>query len=106
MPKYLFKAKYTQAGLEGLKAKGAASRAKAIRELVASVGGTLEAIHYAFGDTDIYAIANLPDDEAATATVLTVGAAGGATVETVKLLTPEQVDGAIGRAITYRPPGM
>ena len=106
MPKYLFKVNYTRAGLEGLRAKGAASRVEAIDELMASAGGTLEAIHYAFGDTDLYAVAELPDDEAATATALTADAAGGATVETVKLLTPEQVDEAIDRAITYRPPGL
>ena len=105
MPKYLIKANYTQSGLQGLMAKGAASRVNAIHELVASGGGTVEGIHYAFGDTDLYVIVDMPDDEAATAAALTVGAAGAATGETVKLLTPEQVDEAIGRTITYRPPG-
>jgi uncharacterized protein with GYD domain len=105
LPKYLFKANYTQMGLEGLKGRGAASRAKAIHDLIASGGGTVEGVYYAFGETDLYVVVNLPDDEAAAGIALSVGAAGGATVETVKLLTPEQVDEAIGRTIAYRPPG-
>ncbi|MDH3724411.1 MAG: GYD domain-containing protein [Thermoleophilia bacterium] len=105
MSKFLFKANYTQAGLEGLIGKGAASRVTAINELTASVGGTIESIHYALGDTDLYVISDLPDDEAAAGLALKVSAAGGATVETVKLLTPEQIDEAIGRQVTYRPPG-
>jgi uncharacterized protein with GYD domain len=105
MPKYLFKANYTQTGLEGLVIKGAASRVVAINELTASVGGTVESVNYALGETDLYVIADLPDDEAAAGLALRVGAAGGATVETVKLLTPEQVDEALGRQVAYRPPG-
>ena len=33
-------------------------------------------------------------------------AAGGATVKTTVLLTPEQVDEAANRAVSYRPPGL
>jgi uncharacterized protein with GYD domain len=105
MPKFLFKANYTHAGLQGLVAKGATSRVAAINDLAASVGGTVESIHYAMGDTDLYVICDMPDDEAAAGLAMRVSAAGGATVETVKLLTPEQLDDAIGRQVLYRPPG-
>jgi|SRR5680860_277796 len=105
MPKYLFTAKYTQHGVEGLVTKGAASRVDAVRSMTESGGGTLESLHFAFGGTDLYAIADMPDDEAAAAVSLTVAAAGGASPEVVKLLTPEQLDAAIGRTIAYRPPG-
>lgn len=105
MPKYLFTAKYTQHGVEGLVAKGAASRVDAVRAMTESGGGTLESLHFAFGETDLYAIADMPDDEAAAAVSLTVAAAGGASPQVEKLLTPEQLDAAIGRTIAYRPPG-
>ena len=36
---------------------------------------------------------------------LSVNAAGGATVRTVVLLTPEEVDAAAKRSVDYRPPG-
>src|SRR5512144_1913537 len=99
MPKYLFTANYTRQGVEGLVAKGAASRVAAVRSMLESGGGTLESLHFAFGGTDLYVVSDMPDDEAAAAAALTVAAAGGASVETVKLLTPEQVDVAIGRTI-------
>ena len=40
-----------------------------------------------------------------TAVALTVNAAGGATVRTVVLLTPDEVDAAAKRSVDYRPPG-
>ncbi len=52
-----------------------------------------------------YVIVDLPDNEAVAALALTVNAAGGATVKTTVLLTPEQVDEAAKRSVDYRPPG-
>jgi uncharacterized protein with GYD domain len=48
-------------------------------------------------------IVDAPDNESATAVALTVNAAGGATVTTVVLLTPEEVEAK--RSVEYRPPG-
>jgi hypothetical protein len=45
-------------------------------------------------------------DHPAAAVALTVGAAGGATVRTTVLLTPEQVDEAAKRSVDYTPPGL
>ena len=105
MPKYLIKGSYSHEGLQGMMAAGAASRRAAVEALTTSVGGSLEALYYAFGADDVYAIADLPDDEAAAAVSLTVGASGAVTLETVKLLTVEQIDAAISRTPDYRPPG-
>jgi uncharacterized protein with GYD domain len=52
-----------------------------------------------------YVIVDLPDNESATAVALTVNSAGAATVRTVALLTPEEVDAAAKRSVDYRPPG-
>jgi hypothetical protein len=49
-------------------------------------------------------IVDLPDNEAAAAAALAVNAAGGATVQTTVLLTPEQIDDAAERSVDYRPP--
>ena len=74
-------------------------------EPIESVGGRLESFHFAFGDRDAYVIVDLPDNESATAVALTVNATGAATVRTVVLLTPEEVDAAAKRSVDYRPPG-
>ncbi len=49
--------------------------------------------------------ADLPDNEAAAATALAVNASGGVAIKTVVLLTPEEVDAAAERAVSYRAPG-
>jgi uncharacterized protein with GYD domain len=105
MPKYLLQASYTSEGVEGVRSKGGSSRRDAVASTVASLGGQLEAFYFGFGDHDAYVIVDLPDNEAAAACALTVNAAGGAEVETVVLLTPEQVDDAAKRSVDYRPPG-
>lgn len=69
------------------------------------MGGRLESLYFAFGDHDVYVIADLPDNESAAAVALTVNSAGGAAVRTVVLLTPEEVDAAAKRSVDYRPPG-
>jgi uncharacterized protein with GYD domain len=106
MPKYMFEAKYTIQGEEGLRSKGGSDRRDAVVDAVHSVGGELECIYFAFGDRDAFSIADLPDAEAAAAVALIANAAGGATVKTTVLLTPEQIDEATHRAVSYRPPGL
>jgi uncharacterized protein with GYD domain len=106
MPKYLYQGSYTVRGEEGVRAKGGTDRRKAVADAVEAVGGKLECLYFAFGDSDVFSIVDLPDDEAAAAVSLIVNASGGATVRTTVLLTPEQVDEAAGRAVTYRPPGL
>jgi len=105
MPNYLIEANYTCEGIKGLSREGGTSRRAAIENTIKSVGGTLEAVYYAFGKTDIYILVDLPDNASAAAIALTVGATGGATVRTVVLLTPEEVDAAAKKTPAYRAPG-
>src|SRR5215207_10087020 len=105
MPKYLIEASYTLEGVKGVQRSGGTSRSEAIAALAESVGGRLESLYFAFGDHDVYVVVDLPDNEAAAAVALAVNAAGGATVKTTVLLTPEQVDEAAKRSVEYRPPG-
>lgn len=105
MPKYLFKVSYSAEGMRGVMKEGAASRADFIGKLSANIGGRLESFHFAFGPTDVYAIAELPDDTTAAALAMAVGASGVGGIETVKLLTPDEADAARGIDTGYRPPG-
>ena len=105
MAKYLLEASYTLDGVKGVQAGGGTSRRDAVEQVAQSVGGQLEHFYFAFGDRDAYVIVDLPDNESAAAVALTVNASGGATVKTVVLLTPEEVDAAGKRSVDYRPPG-
>ena len=105
MAKYLFQASYTADGIKGILKEGGSGRKAAIEKLVEGVGGTLESVYFAFGDDDIYAIGDLPDQASAAAVSLIVGASGLVKVKTVVLLTPEEIDDATKMSVDYRPPG-
>ena len=105
MPKYLVQANYVGEGLKGLLKEGGSSRRAAVEKLFGSLGGKVEAFYYAFGDTDLFVIADVPDNITAAALSLTVNAAGAATSKVTVLLTPEEIDAAAKKSPTYRPPG-
>lgn len=105
MPKYLLQVSYTLEGVKGVLKDGGSARRAVAQAAVKSAGGKVESFHFAFGSTDAYVIAELPDNAAAAALALTVSAGGGATVATTALLTPEEIDKAVGTTVKYRPPG-
>ena len=105
MPKYLIEGKYSVDGVEGLLKEGGSGRRAAVEKAAQSVGGKLEAIYYAFGETDVFAILDLPDNASMTALALTVGAAGAVAITTTVLMTPEDVDAAVKKTPVYRAPG-
>ena len=105
MPKYLAHASYTVEGLKGLLKDGGTKRREVIEQLAKGLGGTLEAFYYAFGDDDVFAILDFPDNVSARAVSMAINATGGATVKTTVLITPEEVDQATTKTVDYRPPG-
>lgn len=105
MPKFMIEASYTLEGLKGLQSAGGSSRRDAIAQVAESVGGKLEDIYFAFGDSDVFVIVDLPDNESAAAVAMTVSSSGAVRTKTVTLLTPEEVDAAAKRSVAYRPPG-
>ncbi len=105
MPKYLIKASYSTKGVSGVASKGGTARREAVEELIAASGGELESFYFAFGDADVYAIVDLPSNEAAAAVALAINQTDKTSIRTVVLLTPEQVDAAAKMAPDYRAPG-
>jgi uncharacterized protein with GYD domain len=105
MPHYLFTARYTHAGIQGVMKEGGTARTAAVRDLAASFGGRVEAQYWTFGEDDFITIVELPDNAAATAVAATVGSSGAAAVRTTVLLTADDVDQASQRKGTYRAPG-
>jgi len=105
MPKYLLQVSYTADGSKGLLRDGGSKRRTAARTLVESLGGKLESLYFAFGSTDVFAIAELPDNAAAAAASLTLASSGAATNKVTVLLTPEDLDQAVKKTPSYTPPG-
>lgn len=105
MAKYLVKASYNAEGAKGLLKEGGTKRRDAAKKLIESLGGKFEALYFAFGETDAFLIADLPDAATATAISLTVGATGVMKVTTIPLITPEEVDQAAKKKVAFRAPG-
>jgi uncharacterized protein with GYD domain len=105
MPKYLAEFRYTTEGVKGLLKEGGTSRRAATEKLIQSVGGSMEAYYFAFGDADGYVIADLPDNASMAALALTVSASGAVAVKTTVLITAEEADEAAKKMPNYRPPG-
>ena len=72
------------------------------------LGGKLETFDHAFGDYDVVAIAELPDNASAAAIAMAAGAGGAVrAVKTTVLLSMSEAVEAMRRAGTvgYTPPG-
>ena len=105
MAKYLFSGSYTQEGLRGVIKDGGSKRLTVIEQLVASLGGSVEAFYYAFGEYDFFLIADFPSHvDTATASIM-VHATGAVQGQVTVLLTPEEIDEATQKTVNYSPPG-
>jgi uncharacterized protein with GYD domain len=105
VPKYLISANYTAEGMAGVRAAGAKSRVDSVATMLEAMGGRLESFHFAFGETDVFVIAEAPDDEAVAAVSIAINGSGAVSTRTTKLLTVDQVDEALRRTVDYHPPG-
>lgn len=105
MPKYLVAGTYLGEGVKGLLKEGGTSRRAAVEQLTKSLGGSLEAAYYAFGEVDIYLIVDMPDQASMASLALTAAASGMVTTKTTVLIPVEEVDKAAKLSPVYRPPG-
>ncbi len=106
MPKFLLKVAYNAEGTKGLLKEGGSARRATVAEMISAQGGKLETFLYAPGGTTVYAISDLPDNVTATALTLVIRASGLMDVlESIPLVSPEEIDQAARKVINYRSPG-
>jgi uncharacterized protein with GYD domain len=105
MTKFLIRASYSPEGAKGLLKAGGTSRRAAIEKMITDIGGKLESFYFAFGDDDVYVIAELPDNVSVAAMALTINASSLASIRTTILLSPEDIDKATELSVSYRSPG-
>ncbi len=65
----------------------------------------MEAFYFAFGETDAYVVAEVPDQVSMAALSLTISASGAVATRTTVLMTAEEVDAATRKTPSYRAPG-
>jgi uncharacterized protein with GYD domain len=105
MPKFLIQATYTPEGTKGLLKEGGSGRRAAVEQVVSGLGGKVEAMYFAFGEDDLVMIVDFPDPVSMAAVSLTVKATGALHTRATPLLTLEEIDDAVRRQVTFRPPG-
>ncbi len=105
MPKYLVQVNYVGAGIKGLLKDGGSRRQEEVEKLVESLGGSLESMYYAFGETDAFIIADMPDNASVAAVALLASSSGAVAAKTTVLMTPAEVDEAAKKTPVYSPPG-
>jgi uncharacterized protein with GYD domain len=105
MSKYLLQVSYTADGVKGVLKDGGSKRRQAAQTLAESLGGKLESLYFAFGETDVFAVVDMPDNASVAAMALAVSGSGGATAKTTALLTTDEIDQAVKKSGRYTPPG-
>jgi len=104
MPKFLALATLTTEGLKVLAKQGGSKRRDAIANMYEKMGGKLEVYCYAFGEYDVVAIGDVPDNATAAAMSLAINSSGLANTKTVLLMTPEEMDKVTKVTVDYQPP--
>ena len=105
MSRYLFIARYASEGSKGIVKAGGVDRRTTIDKMATDLGGHLESFDFAFGEDDVYTTLELPNNKTAAALALAVNSSGVASVRTVVLMSPEEIDAAVTQTVKYRPPG-
>lgn len=105
MARFMFKVRYTKDGMQGVMKEGAVSRRTFIEKMAEEMGGSIASFDFAFGDTDVFVITEMPDQITAASVATAISASGAVNIETVVLLSAEDVDQAIAKHAPYRAPG-
>jgi uncharacterized protein with GYD domain len=106
MPYYLFQGAYTSEAWASL-VKKPQNRVEVVRSAIEKLGGTLVGAWVAFGEHDVVAICQMPDDVSAAAFSIAVAAGGSLkSSKTTMLMSFDEGVEAMKRAAKtgYRPP--
>ena len=108
MSVYMYQGTYSKDAISAL-VENPQNRTAAVKSVVEANGGELIGCWMAFGEYDLVAIADMPNDEAMAGVSLVVGAVGTASSsKTTKLLTMDQaveaMNNAQGVVKSYSPP--
>ena len=107
MATYLIEVSYTSAALAAL-IKDPQDRIQVVSKAVKKLGGKVQGFWFAFGDSDVLGILDMPDSASMAALALAIGAGGACSkVKTTALLSVKEAISAMEKASTtgYKPIG-
>jgi uncharacterized protein with GYD domain len=105
MAKFMIKVSYLAEGSRGLLKDGGTARRAIVEKATQGLGGSVEMFYYALGEDDAYLVVNVPDMTSALALSLAVNATGAVRLQTIPLLSCEEMDEVCHKSVTYRAPG-
>ena len=106
MPRYMLEVAYTPEAWATM-VKKPQDRIEAVRPVVRKLGGTIETAYFAFGEHDLVAIVNMPDNVSVAAFSIAASAGGSIkAIKTTPLMTIREGMQAMRKAkrSTYEPP--
>ena len=89
MPTYVTLMKWTEQGVKDVKAT--VDRSEQARQAIEQLGGRMTSIYWTQGSYDIVATVELPDEETATAFLLSLGKLGNLRSETLRAFSAEEM---------------
>jgi len=107
MARYMIQASYTTTAVAEL-IRNPQDRLAALQPLLDQLGGSLTSFDFAFGDYDLVAIGEFPDNVTMAALSMAITASGGfSAFKTTVLIPMNEAVEAMRKAgsISYRPPG-
>jgi len=106
MPKYMYSGNYTAKGAAGLLNDGGKAREEEAEKAAASMGGSLEAYYWCYGEMDFMMIINVPSEEMAIKFSLHVGASGVFNGKLTPLISVDTMEAATSTELPFiRLPG-
>jgi uncharacterized protein with GYD domain len=107
MATYLIEVSYTSAALAAL-VKEPQDRLQVVSKSVKKLGGKVHGFWFAFGDSDVIGLLDMPDNASMAAFALAIGAGGACSkVKTTALLSPDEGKSAMKKVPKsgYKPIG-
>ena len=89
MATYITLINYTDQGIRNV--KETAKRADAFKAMAQKVGATVKGLYWTQGQYDLVSILEAPNEEAATALLLSVGALGNIRTQTLRAFSAEEM---------------
>ena len=96
MAKFVFLLNWTDQGVRN--SANAGQRADAAAAMFKSLGGKLEQIYWTLGPYDVVSVAEVPDDETATAAALRSAALGNIRTTTMRAFERAEFDRIVAKA--------
>lgn len=102
--RYFFRAVYTAEGMKDLQKRGATALGENVAKFDASVGCKLEAWYFDYTESANYGFVDCPNEIAMATIAATANAAGYVHVTMRPVLTPTEMDQALAKSQSIRPP--